>query len=607
MFDDQDNTVMIQTFSEGSFFADRYRIDKILGTGAMGRVYDATELHSGRRVALKVLHRERLGEADTMERFRREAEVLASIGHPCIVEIYTFHHTPDGTPYLAMEILEGVTLKTRLQEGGRFEDPREFQEILDGICGALSAAHERGVVHRDLKPDNVFLLASGQPRAKLVDFGLSRMAKTDKSITHSGMILGTPRYMAPEQIRDASSAGPSGDIYSIGVILHEALTGQSPYPAQDYGQLLGCVLEARIVPLRDLRPELPPAIGALIRRAMSADPAQRFQTCDELADAFASAIGVPSRRVQIAAMKRRAEPRRERLASLATSLVGSKSSTLAFDGSAARQMLEQMATPDAGTLRGDAVSLAQEDPSSGAQFAQGATTDPMAEPAPGALGAPPAARPAPPPPARRPAAPAPLTPPPMEGSPAPYSPAPRSHSPAPHSHSPAPYSAPPHSPAPHSHSPAPHSHSPAPYSAPPHSPAPHSHSPAPYSPAPYPAAGASPAPSHSPAPLSVPPAASPTPRSMPPHGSTMLMSSVPPGAATSFGSGSGPYSVPSSGAAPSFSSGVSHSPLPAKKKRGFGLLLFLVAMVFVVIVSALGGLALRSYMRGELQVPAQLR
>jgi serine/threonine-protein kinase len=579
MFDDQDNTVMIQTFSAGSFFADRYRIDNVLGTGAMGRVYDATELHSGRRVALKVLHRERLGEADTMERFRREAEVLASIGHPCIVEIYTFHHTPDGTPYLAMEILEGVTLKTRLQEGGRFDDPRDFQEVLDGICGALSAAHQRGVVHRDLKPDNLFLLASGQPRAKLVDFGLSRMAKTDKSITHSGMILGTPRYMAPEQIRDASSAGPSGDIYSIGVILHEALTGQSPYPAEDYGQLLGCVLEARIVPLADVRPELPPALGALIRRAMSADPRARFQTCDELADAFASAVGVPSRRVQIAATQRRAEPRRERKASLSSSLVGSKSSTLAFDASAARQMLEQMATPDAGTLRGEGVSLPHDDPNSGADFGQGGTTDPMNEPPPGALDPPPPARPlAPPPPARPLGAPAPLTPPPMEASP------PLSHSPAPSSgsYAPAPYAQGPHSPAPHS-------------------PAPHSL--APYAPAPY-----------SPAPVSVPPAsaAGPAPHSLPPHGSTMLMSSVPPGAGVpSFGpasTGSGPRSLAPSGSPASFSSGASHGALPTKKKkRGFGLILFLVAMVFVVILSALGGLALRAYMRGELQLPAQLR
>ncbi|HJL19881.1 MAG TPA: protein kinase [Sandaracinaceae bacterium LLY-WYZ-13_1] len=330
-FDEDESTVMMPTFSDGSFFADRYRIESLLGAGAMGRVYAAVELHSGRRVALKVLHKERLAEEETVERFRREAEVLASIGHPCIVEIHTFHHDRDGTPYLAMELLEGVTLKTRLQSAGRFEDPLDLQEVLDGICGALSAAHARGIVHRDLKPDNIFLLATGEPRAKLVDFGLSRLAKADKSLTRSGMILGTPRYMAPEQIRDASSAGPSVDIYSLGILVFEALTGQSPYPAEDYGQLLGCVMEGRTTALEEVRPELA-AIGEVIRRATHPEVSVRYQSCDELADAYAAAVGRPSRRAQIASL-RRPEPPRPRRHSSATIPVN-KGSTLAFDVSA---------------------------------------------------------------------------------------------------------------------------------------------------------------------------------------------------------------------------------------------------------------------------------
>ena len=342
MYDEGDATVPLPTFGLGAFFADRYRIDAVLGTGAMGRVYAATELHSERRVALKVLHRERLGEAETVARFQREAEVLASIGHPCIVEVYTFHHTSDGTPFLAMELLEGVTLKTRLRNVGRFEDPRDFQDIVDCVCGALAAAHERGIVHRDLKPDNVFLPATGEPRAKLVDFGLSRIAVADKSLTASGAILGTPRYMAPEQIRDARAAGPLVDIYALGVLMFESLTGRSPYPAQDYGQLLGCVLENRVTPFEQLRPDLPRAVGDVIRGAMAADPAARLPSCDAVADAYGAAIGTPSRRKLLAARPRSSEPRApRRIPSNQDPMIPSKSSTLAFDASA----LERLRAP----------------------------------------------------------------------------------------------------------------------------------------------------------------------------------------------------------------------------------------------------------------------
>lgn len=324
---DDDPTVLMPTFAPGAFFADRYRIDALLGSGAMGRVYAASEVNGERRVALKVLHVERLGEEETVARFSREAEVLASIGHPCIVEVYAFHRTSDGVPYLAMELLEGVTLKKRLTSAGRFEDPRDFQEILDCVAGALSVAHERGVVHRDMKPDNVFLPATGEPRAKLVDFGLSRMAAQDKTLTHRGMLLGTPRYMAPEQIRNAAEAGPSVDLYSLGVLLYESLSGQSPYPAEDYGQLLGCVLESRVTPFEHVRPDLAPALAEVVGRAMHPDPAQRFATAVELADAYGAAIGSPSRLERISQTPRR--PARRITSN--QSLVANKGSTLAFE------------------------------------------------------------------------------------------------------------------------------------------------------------------------------------------------------------------------------------------------------------------------------------
>jgi serine/threonine-protein kinase len=330
MYND-DATFIVPTFGPGTFFADRYRVEALLGTGAMGRVYAATDMHTGRRVALKVLHRERLGEAETVERFRREAEVLASIGHPCIVEVHAFHRAQDGTPYLAMELLEGVTLKTRLANAGRFEDPREFQEILECIGSALDTAHARGVVHRDLKPDNVFLPATGDPRAKLVDFGLSRMAAERKDLTQSGMMLGTPRYMAPEQIRDAASAGPPVDMYSLGILTYESLAGRSPYPGQDYGQLIGCVLDGRTTPFETLRPDLPLRLAEVLARAMHRDPAARYVSCARFADAFAQAIGSPSKRP---AFGPRTLPQHAPMRMSNQALAATSGSTLAFDASA---------------------------------------------------------------------------------------------------------------------------------------------------------------------------------------------------------------------------------------------------------------------------------
>ncbi len=335
MFEDDEHTMMVASFADGTFFADRYRIEEQLGAGAMGRVYRATELGGGRTVALKVLHADRLADEEAVARFRREAEVLASIGHPCIVEVYAFHHTREGFPYLAMELLVGVTLKTRLAQG-RFEDPADLQEIVDGLAGALAAAHARGVVHRDIKPDNVFLPATGNPRAKLVDFGLSRIAKADNALTHSGMILGTPRYMPPEQIRDASAAGPAGDLYSLAVVLYECLTGESPYPAEDYGQLLGCLLEGRVVPFEERRPDLP-ALAPLFARALARDPAARFADAGALADAFGGAIGRPSQRASVAARAPRSVPPPPRLSR--PSPMPSNTSTLAFDPSASRDLV----------------------------------------------------------------------------------------------------------------------------------------------------------------------------------------------------------------------------------------------------------------------------
>jgi serine/threonine-protein kinase len=228
------------------------------------------------------------GKAHVAERFGREAEILRELGHPGIVRIYGAGRAADGMDYLVMELLEGKTLGDRLKNGGPMS-PAELLPLLVQVCDALGAAHVQGVVHRDLKPDNVFL-SHGDGQVKIVDFGLSRMS-TEKRITKTGMMLGTPRYMPPEQIRSAKDADARTDQYALGVIVHEALTGSSPFPADDAGQLLGCVMEGRILRLEEQVPGLPADLPDVVRKAMAKDRKDRYATIGGFVEAFARAIG----------------------------------------------------------------------------------------------------------------------------------------------------------------------------------------------------------------------------------------------------------------------------------------------------------------------------
>jgi len=287
-----DDTLVLSGFTSGAFFAERYRLEKLLGAGAMGKVFAATDTQSGATVAIKVLHPERARKEIVLERFRREAEILRGLGHGGIVRVLDAGRSAEGVDYLTMELLEGRTLKAATQADGPWS-PEAFLPLLVQMCDALDAAHLQGVVHRDLKPDNVFLSATGE--VKVVDFGLSRLHTTDR-ITKTGVMLGTPRYMAPEQIMSAKDATARTDVYACGVLTYEALTGASPFPAGDQGQLIGCVMEGRVVPLVDARPGLPPALGDAIARAMAKDPKDRFATMGAFAEAFAAAIGRSSGR-----------------------------------------------------------------------------------------------------------------------------------------------------------------------------------------------------------------------------------------------------------------------------------------------------------------------
>ncbi len=292
-----DYLLVVSGIKNGAFFAERYRIDGMLGTGAMGKVFRATDLTNGTAVALKILHPDKARKEQVLARFRREAQILSEIGHPGIVRVLDNGRSSDGIDYIAMEILKGGTLRDRLRERGALS-PRELLPILVTIADALGAAHAKGVVHRDLKPDNIMLPEGGA--VKVVDFGLS-LLDTDNRMTKTGVMLGTPRYMAPEQIRSAKDVDPRVDVYALGVIAHEALTNASPFPAQDAGQLLGCVMEGRILRLEEQRPDLPPGVGDVVRRAMAKDRRERFATIGAFVEAFARTLGVTVARARQAA------------------------------------------------------------------------------------------------------------------------------------------------------------------------------------------------------------------------------------------------------------------------------------------------------------------
>jgi eukaryotic-like serine/threonine-protein kinase len=288
-WDDEAPTRITNPFEGGSFFGERFQITRELAVGGMGSVYEALDLHTQKPVALKVMKKDRKASEEAVQRFHREAEILASMDHPGIVRIRGFGHASDGRPWLAMELLEGETLLDKVRREGPL--PVEaVATVVRATCDALEAAHRRGVVHRDLKPENIFLPAAGESPVKVLDFGLSQMAGGAK-LTRTGAILGTPRYMAPEQIRSARDADARVDVYALGIIAYEALAGSSPFTASDHGQLLGAILTGRRRPLKEVRPDLQAAVEEVLSGALAPNPDERFASAAELAGAFDAAVG----------------------------------------------------------------------------------------------------------------------------------------------------------------------------------------------------------------------------------------------------------------------------------------------------------------------------
>jgi serine/threonine-protein kinase len=279
-----------------------YRIVSPLGEGGMGAVYLGEHPLIGKRVALKVLHSEFASNGDVVARFFNEARAVNEIGHPNIVDVLDFGHIPSDPPfvYLIMEYLDGWSLAASLQAHGAFEPARALH-VAQQIADALAASHAHGIVHRDLKPDNVFLLSKGQHRdfVKVLDFGIAKLSSSGRvsSRTRTGVVMGTPAYMSPEQCEGRSDVDGRTDVYALGVLLFEMLTGRLPFVAQGFGEMLVQHLTVPAPRVSSIDPRIPGAVCAIVARALEKAPERRFSSMAEmvaaLRDPVAFEAGVP--------------------------------------------------------------------------------------------------------------------------------------------------------------------------------------------------------------------------------------------------------------------------------------------------------------------------
>ncbi len=289
----------------GVLLNDRYKIIKKLGAGGMGAVYLAEHVMIERRVAIKILSQDFASKPDLVQRFIQEARAAARIGHENIVEVHDFGETASGSVFFTMEFLEGHDLAHVIQESGSLPIPR-IRHILGQLCRALAAAHAKGIVHRDLKPENIYLVEKEGKSdfVKILDFGIAKMttmeagnakpgggAGSGNRLTQSGMIFGTAEYMSPEQAR-GETPDHRVDIYALGCILYEMLTGKVPFHAETYmGTLTKHMFEAAEPPSRRNR-TIPADIEAICLRAMEKDRTRRFQSMTEFAQAIDGEIAV---------------------------------------------------------------------------------------------------------------------------------------------------------------------------------------------------------------------------------------------------------------------------------------------------------------------------
>lgn len=292
----------------GDLVRGKYRVQRLIGDGGMGSVYEALHEALNTEVALKFLHTELARRPGLAARFAREARVAAAIQSPHVTRVNDVDTTEDGTPFIVLELLRGQSLATVLSKEpfGRLS-PDECIDFTLQILAGLEAAHARGVVHRDLKPDNVFVTPSpGGPVIKLFDFGIAKIRESkefSQGLTHAGILMGTPEYMAPEQLYSASGVDHRADLYSLGVMLFEVLSGRLPAEGESAASIVAQVQQGTSTRLEELMPDLPPNLLDVVRIALAPDPRQRFDSAFAMRQALARFAGDLSEAGQLAATR----------------------------------------------------------------------------------------------------------------------------------------------------------------------------------------------------------------------------------------------------------------------------------------------------------------
>jgi hypothetical protein len=269
-----------------------YRIERVAGRGGMGVVYRATQLGLGRTVALKLIARDIAHDDRFRERFKRESSLAASIDHPNVIPVYEAGET-DGALFLSMRWVEGADLLTLIKRGGGLE-PEQAARVIDQVAAALDAAHGHGLVHRDVKPANVLVVAGGAEHAYLTDFGLVKRTRTSSDVTQSGEFVGTLDYVAPEQIEGETEA--SSDVYSLGCVLFHSLTGRVPFQRDSEIAKIAAHLHESPPSPSEVTPAVPRPFDPIVTRAMAKNRTERFQTAGELGHAAMVAADSTSRR-----------------------------------------------------------------------------------------------------------------------------------------------------------------------------------------------------------------------------------------------------------------------------------------------------------------------